>query len=67
MLGVFVDMPIRRGGLRQWRSWVAAPLGAAAAIGAVLVSRLIPVDATELQSSAVNLTQLTTNLSLIHI
>src|SRR6202044_1554854 len=26
-----VEMPIRRGALKRWRSWVAAPLGAAAA------------------------------------
>jgi peptidoglycan/LPS O-acetylase OafA/YrhL len=56
----FVEMPIRRGALRQWRSWVAAPLGAAAAISAVFVSTLVPVSATELQGSAINLSQLTT-------
>ncbi len=46
-----VEMPIRRGALRRWRSWIAAPLGAAAAISAVFVSTLMPVGATELQGS----------------
>jgi peptidoglycan/LPS O-acetylase OafA/YrhL len=46
-----VEMPIRRGALRKWRSWVAAPVGAAVAIGAVLVSTLVPVGATELQGT----------------
>jgi peptidoglycan/LPS O-acetylase OafA/YrhL len=41
-----VELPIRRGALRHWRSWVAAPLGAAAAIGAVMASTLVPVGAT---------------------
>jgi peptidoglycan/LPS O-acetylase OafA/YrhL len=41
-----VELPIRRGALREWRSWVAAPLGAAAAIGAVMASTLVPVGAT---------------------
>jgi peptidoglycan/LPS O-acetylase OafA/YrhL len=46
-----VEMPIRRGALKRWRSWVAAPIGAAAAISAVFVSTLIPVGAAELQGS----------------
>ncbi len=46
-----VEMPIRRGALRQWRSWVAAPVGAVAALGVVFISTLIPVGATELQGS----------------
>ena len=47
----FVEMPIRRGALGHWRSWVAAPVGAAVAIGAVFVSTLLPVGATELQGT----------------
>jgi peptidoglycan/LPS O-acetylase OafA/YrhL len=50
-----VEMPIRRGALRHWRSWVAAPIGAAAAISAIFVSTLVPVGATELQGSQINL------------
>jgi peptidoglycan/LPS O-acetylase OafA/YrhL len=46
-----VEMPIRRGALKHWRSWVAAPIGAAAAISAVFVSTLVPVGAAELQGS----------------
>ena len=46
-----VEMPIRRGALRHWRSWIAAPIGAAAAIGAVFISTLVPVGATELQGT----------------
>jgi peptidoglycan/LPS O-acetylase OafA/YrhL len=46
-----VEMPIRRGALKRWRSWVAAPIGAAAAISAVFVSTLMPVGAAELQGS----------------
>ncbi len=49
-----VEMPIRRGALKHWRSWVAAPIGAAAAIGAVFVSTLVPVGATELQGTQLN-------------
>ena len=41
-----IELPIRRGALSHWRSWVAAPLGAAAAIGAVMASTLVPVGAT---------------------
>ena len=51
-----VEMPIRRGALRNWRSWVAAPVGAAAAISAVFVSTLVPVGATVLQGAPINLT-----------
>jgi hypothetical protein len=46
-----VEMPIRRGALRRWRSWIAAPIGAVAAISAVFVSTLMPVGASELQGS----------------
>ena len=46
-----VEMPVRRGALRRWRSWVAAPIGAALAVGAVVVSTLVPVGATELQGT----------------
>jgi len=46
-----VEMPIRRGALKHWRSWIAAPIGAAAAIGAVFISTLVPVGATELQGT----------------
>jgi len=46
-----VEMPVRQGALRHWRSWVAAPIGAAAAIGAVFVSTLVPVGAAELQGA----------------
>ena len=48
----FVEMPIRRGALRRWRSVVAAPIGAAAAIGVVLASTLVPVGASALQGAA---------------
>ncbi len=51
-----VEMPIRRGALKHWRSWIAAPVGAAAAIGAVFVSTLVPVGATELQGSQLGVT-----------
>jgi len=43
-----VEMPIRRGALTHWRSWVAAPVGAAIAISMVCVSMLVPVGAAEL-------------------
>jgi hypothetical protein len=46
-----VEMPVRRGALRHWRSWVAAPIGAAVAISAVFLSTLVPVGAAELQGS----------------
>jgi len=46
-----VEMPIRRGALTRWRSWVAFPVGAAVAIGAVCVSMLVPVGAAELQGT----------------
>jgi peptidoglycan/LPS O-acetylase OafA/YrhL len=46
-----VEMPVRRGALKHWRSWVAAPIGAAAAISAVFISTLVPVGAAELQGS----------------
>jgi peptidoglycan/LPS O-acetylase OafA/YrhL len=46
-----VEMPVRRGALRRWRSWVAAPIGAAVAISMVSVSMLVPVGAAELQGT----------------
>jgi hypothetical protein len=46
-----VEMPIRRGALKRWRSWVAAPVGAALAISAVFISTLVPVGAAELQGA----------------
>jgi peptidoglycan/LPS O-acetylase OafA/YrhL len=51
-----VEMPIRRGALKHWRSWVAAPVGAAVAISAVFVSTLVPVGAVELQGSQLAVT-----------
>ncbi len=59
----FVEMPIRRGALRHWRSWVAAPIGAAAAIGAVFVSTLVPVGAAELQGTQLQVVAPTTSTS----
>jgi hypothetical protein len=50
-----VEMPIRRGALKNWRSWVAAPVGAAAAIAAVFISTLVPVGATELQGQPIDI------------
>jgi peptidoglycan/LPS O-acetylase OafA/YrhL len=41
-----IELPIRRGALSNWRSWVATPVGAAAAVGAVMASTLVPVGAT---------------------
>jgi peptidoglycan/LPS O-acetylase OafA/YrhL len=50
----FIEMPIRRGGvLRHWRSVVAAPAGAALAIGAVFASTLVPVGASVLAGGPV--------------
>ena len=46
-----VEMPVRRGALKRWRSWVAAPIGASLAISAVFISTLVPVGAAELQGS----------------
>jgi peptidoglycan/LPS O-acetylase OafA/YrhL len=40
-----IEMPIRRGVLKTWRSWVALPIGAAVAVGAVIASTLVPVGA----------------------
>jgi peptidoglycan/LPS O-acetylase OafA/YrhL len=50
-----VEMPIRRGVLKNWRSWVAAPVGAGIAISAVFISTLVPVGATELQGSPISI------------
>ena len=46
-----IEMPIRRGALKTWRSWVALPVGAAVAVGAVVASTLVPVGASALQGS----------------
>ncbi len=43
-----VEMPVRRGALGGWRSWVAAPVAAGAAVGAVFVASLVPVAAVGL-------------------
>jgi peptidoglycan/LPS O-acetylase OafA/YrhL len=51
-----VEMPIRRGALTRWRSWVAAPVGAAIAISMVCVSMLVPVGAAELQGTQLTVT-----------
>ena len=59
-----VEMPIRRGALRRWRSWIAAPVGAAAAISAVFVSTLVPVGATELQGSQLKVVAPTTTTTV---
>ena len=56
-----IEMPIRRGALRRWRSWVAAPVGAAIAVAAVVASTLVPVGATELQGAALVLPQTTSS------
>ncbi|HEX4161293.1 MAG TPA: acyltransferase, partial [Acidimicrobiales bacterium] len=56
-----VEMPIRRGALNNWRSWVAAPIGAAAAISAVFISTLVPVGATELAGTPVTIQTLATS------
>ncbi|HWD55063.1 MAG TPA: acyltransferase family protein [Acidimicrobiales bacterium] len=50
-----VEMPIRRGVLKNWRSWVAAPVGAGVAISAVFISTLVPVGATELQGTPISI------------
>ena len=56
-----VEMPIRRGALRHWRSWVAAPIGAVVAISAIFVSTLVPVGATELAGSPISIQTLATS------
>jgi hypothetical protein len=59
-----VEMPIRRGAFKNWRSWVAAPVGAAAAILAILASTLVPVGATELAGKPISIqTPVTTSTS----
>jgi peptidoglycan/LPS O-acetylase OafA/YrhL len=50
-----VEAPIRHGARKNWRSWVAAPIGAAVAISAVFVSTLVPVGATELQGAPISI------------
>ena len=60
-----VEMPIRRGALKHWRSWVAAPIGAAAAISAVFISTLMPVGAAELQGSQLAVSAPTTTPSTV--
>ena len=49
-----IEMPIRRGALTTWRSWVALPIGAAVAVGAVIASTLVPVGASALQGSTLS-------------
>jgi len=49
----FVELPIRRGALPNWRSLVAAPLAAAGAIGVIIVSTLVPVSAAPLQGASI--------------
>ncbi len=44
-----VEKPVRHGALRRWRMATVAPIGAAAALGAVLAGTLVPVGATALQ------------------
>jgi peptidoglycan/LPS O-acetylase OafA/YrhL len=56
----YVELPIRRGALSEWRSWVAGPVGAAVAIGAVYASTLVPVGATVLQTVPTTTTTPTT-------
>ena len=60
-----VEMPVRRGALKHWRSWVAAPIGAAAAISAVFISTLMPVGAAELQGSQLAVSAPTTTPSTV--
>jgi peptidoglycan/LPS O-acetylase OafA/YrhL len=60
-----VEMPIRRGALRRWRSWIAAPIGAVAAISAVFVSTLMPVGATVLEGSQLRVVAPTTTTSTV--
>ncbi len=60
-----VEMPIRRGALKRWRSWVAAPIGAALAISAVFISTLVPVGAAELQGSQLAVTGPTSTTSTV--
>jgi peptidoglycan/LPS O-acetylase OafA/YrhL len=48
----FIEMPIRRGALRRWRSVIAAPIGAAVAVGAVFASTLVPVGASVLEGAS---------------
>jgi peptidoglycan/LPS O-acetylase OafA/YrhL len=50
-----VEAPIRHGARRTWRSWVAAPVGAAVAISSVFVSTLVPVGATVLQGAPISI------------
>jgi len=60
-----VEMPVRRGALKRWRSWVAGPISAALAICAVLVSTLVPVGAAELQGSQLAVTGPSTTTSTV--
>jgi peptidoglycan/LPS O-acetylase OafA/YrhL len=60
-----VEMPVRRGALKRWRSWVAAPIGAALAISAVFVSTLVPVGAAELQGNQLAVTGPTSTTSTV--
>jgi peptidoglycan/LPS O-acetylase OafA/YrhL len=60
-----VEMPVRRGALKRWRSWVAAPIGAALAISAVFISTLVPVGAAELQGDQLAVTGPTATTSTV--
>ncbi len=62
-----VEMPIRHGALKRWRSWLAAPIGAAAAISAVFISTLIPVGAAELQGSQLAVSPPTSTTSTVAV
>ena len=44
-----VEKPVRYGALRRWRMATVAPVGAAAALSAVLASTLVPLGASALQ------------------
>ncbi len=44
-----IEVPIRRGALSRWRSWVATPVAAGAALALVCVSTLVPLAGASLQ------------------
>jgi hypothetical protein len=58
-----VELPIRRGALRHWQAWIATPVAAAAAVGVVMASTLVPVGATPLADPAVTTTTTTSSSS----
>jgi peptidoglycan/LPS O-acetylase OafA/YrhL len=49
-----IEIPIRRGALGQWRARVAGPVAAGVAIGLVVISTLVPVEAASIPGSAVS-------------